>query len=105
MFIVWLIVVSIMVLLYWYFEWKLIRIATKRLYTKEKAFLPGKRWYYSLGTFLITFVGVSAFYFAITNFTRSEVVSGCWLAPSLIIGLLTAFSTFQRLRFLVLRQE
>jgi hypothetical protein len=100
MFVFWLIIAFTAVLLYWYFEWRLLRAGINRVYSEEKFSFPGKRSHYVIAMFLITFFGVSASYFAITSFTRSGVVPGCWLIPAFIIGTLTAVSTLQRLRLL-----
>lgn len=105
MFVVWFIIGCVMVLLYWYFEWKLWRIAIKRFYAREEVILPGKRWYHIIAVFLITFIALSSFYFAITSFTYAKVILGCWLLPSLLIASLNALSTTQRLRLLKFGSE
>lgn len=96
----WVVIAFVAVFLYWYLEWRLLREGVNRIYSKAKFSFPRKRSYYAIAMFSVTFLGVSAFYFAITNFTRSNVVLGCWLIPSLTIGTLTTLSTLQRLRLL-----
>lgn len=105
MYILWILIAFIMLLLYGYSEWKLSRAVIKSIYKQESVTFRGKRSYYVYARFLNAFIAVSSIYLGLTNFVRAEIVPGCWLAPALGVGLLVAYSTSQRFKFLKFEDE
>lgn len=100
MYLFWFVLAGFMVFGYLYSEWKVYQAIIKKIHEKEETILPGKKTIFVIARSLFAFIGVSAFYFGLISFIRAEIVFGCWLLPASIVGLLVAFSTYQRVKYL-----
>ncbi len=105
MYVFWLLVAICMIILFVYSEWKLTRGVLKAVYQEEIVSLPGKKIYYVYARFLNVIIGVGAVFFTLTSYAGTETVTGCWLLPALLVGLLVAYSTNRRGRFFNFENE
>ena len=100
MYIFWFALALVMISAFIYTEWQITQGLVKRIYKQENYLLPGRMIPYLVIRFFIGSFIVSSLYFGLINFVRADTVPGCWLIPSLIVGTVTAYNTYQRIKYL-----
>jgi hypothetical protein len=101
MYIFWLTLSVLMLLARLYYEWQISRAFIKTLHPKlEDAILPGRKNTFLLIQFCLSFIGISALYFSITDFVHMETDLVCWLLPALLVGSINVLGTLPRLKYL-----
>lgn len=96
---IWLAVAGATFLLCVYARWKLTNRIAKGIMQQERVVLPGRRSLYFLASITVTFVGISALYFAAITYVGAPIQLNCWLPAALIASLLVGAGTFAELRF------
>ena len=96
----WFVLSLVMISAFIYTEWQITQGLVRRIYKKENYLLPGRMIPYLVIRFFIGFLIVGSLYFGLINFARAEIVPECWLLPSLIVGSVTVYNTYQRIKYL-----
>ena len=94
----WISLCILMLIAYVYLEGKIWFYLVRKNSGQTDLSLPGRRWYYIVGSAIIGFVIVASAYLALVDFVRVQAQSACWVLPSLIIAILSGVSTSATLR-------